>query len=372
MPSVTQIAQKYMDLLPPSATGDTEMPIPKFTVVNNLVSKWNGIAMWDPSASETLIKIQKAITKDEQTLNRIIAHEICHAWAYWKCFTVQEYPAAKAKGHTSTSAWYEAAHIINQREGDPLFITERSDETYVQTQEKSFYVYLESGPSGIWWAWFARVDEHLRRNLLFRVRRCEERGGQCTVIKSNDTRFLVPGAKLPSTSRFHDMPENMVEKINTAIRENPIRENDMDANTIISRAKVARGTEDIQKVDELLTRIKSPGLKSLRDEMSSTPKLVFIGFGTDTNGVARVLREPGLTAFGQQGAKRHLLDNIVVVEVGPGDKVELAPRGYAGYDGGGSVPLFYFTGCDQTKIIHDGTFREYESGALSPPERGRQ
>ena len=285
MPSITQIAKKYMDLLPPSEDGSKEMPMPIFKVVNNLLSKWNGIAIWDHSSGQTVIKIQKAITKDERTLSRIVAHEICHAWAYWKCYSVREYVSDKAYGHSTTSAWYEAAQIINRREGDNTFITEKSDETYVETQEKSFYVYLEYGATGIWWAWFARVDDNLRRNLLFRIRKCHSLGGLCTVAKTNDTRFLLSGAKLPDTKRLVKMPEDMVQKIQDAIKANPIQGEESDVGQIISRAKIASKVYTKPKAANLTlnialtlkNKLKSPITTILTDRFNKLYPEAWIG-----------------------------------------------------------------------------------------------
>jgi hypothetical protein len=218
MKSPQTIAKRYIDMLPKGKNGE-ELPMPRFAVVNGLTYKWNGIAIHEDGI--TTIKYQKRIATDERTLNRIIAHEICHAWAYWKAWTLREYPEGHGRGHKPISCWAIAAAIINRQEGSD-FVTERSDETYVETNEKSFWVYLEYGATGIWWAWFSRVTDSLSDNLMRRIAQTDLKGGRCTLVKTNDSRFILPNAKLPSVARLQQMPEDLSKKIHAAIDDNPI------------------------------------------------------------------------------------------------------------------------------------------------------
>ena len=215
MASLQSIAQKYMNMLPMNETGDF-MDMPKFVMVNMLTAQWNGIAIWD--GKECVVKIQKRVMRDEQSLNRIVAHEICHAWAYWMVASGAK-KAPWHRGHGPTGGWHEAAQRINREVGDNAFVTEYSDETYVEQNEKKFWVYAERMTSGdIMWAWFSRVTEQFIRGLQRRVWAAEGRNLPSTVFTTSDSRFLLAGAKIPSVAKLRDMPEDMKKMLEQAMQ----------------------------------------------------------------------------------------------------------------------------------------------------------
>ena len=236
---IQAIAKKYINMMPKSKSGLT-MPTPKIVIVNALTTKWNGITVWDGKGLDTVvIKLQKRITKDEESLNRIIAHEICHAWAFWMV-GINEERSPWHRGHSATGGWWKAAQIINQNEGNPEFVTEISDEAIVVNNDKVFYVYLEKNPRGLFWAWFSRVTDNLARQLRYRISNAELYNYPITVIKTSDERFLIPAAKLPRCARLAEMPENLTNKIEEALMRNPIDiDTPRDIKTIISQAKTA-------------------------------------------------------------------------------------------------------------------------------------
>ena len=251
MSSLESIAQKYMDMLPVIVVDEFDpvsddfvdkvlhMPMPKIVIVNQLTAKWHGIAIWD--GKTTVIKVQKAIMKDPNTLNRIVAHEVCHAWAYWMVQRSQQ-KSPWHRGHSSTGGWYKAAQIVNQQEGKD-FVSETSDSSYVAANEKLFWVYIETGARGTFWAWFSRVTDNLARNLRYRIDIAQAHGYPIAIIKTNDERFLLPGGKLPTTSRLREMPADMTQKIERALQTYPINQNSpRDIKTLVSQAKVARHT----------------------------------------------------------------------------------------------------------------------------------
>lgn len=242
--SLQSTAQYYMNMLPNGNTGE-EMPLPQFQVVNLPIQNWNGLCTFHNGVS--VIKIQKRVSEDEETMERVVAHEICHAWAFWKCYVLQELPTAQASDHSSMGAWFRAAKVINSHEG-PDFITEKSDSTYVQVGERTFWVFLEQNKSGLWWAWFPTTSDEVERVLRYRITHCNMHESACTIVRTNDERFLVPEAKLPKAGRLQDMPEDMVEKIEKAIRMNPITlESPRDIKTLISQAKVAKFTSLLRR-----------------------------------------------------------------------------------------------------------------------------
>ena len=233
--SIQSISSHYINMLPNSNSGE-EMPTPQFLIVNQPIAKWNGLCIFSDGIS--VIKLQKQITKDEDTLRRVIAHEICHAWAFWKCYILKEFPSNQASDHSSMSAWYKAAKMINSHEG-PDFVTEKSDSTYVQIGERSFWVFLERNKMGLMWSWFPNPTDEVERVLRYRVTHCDMHGFACTIVKTNDERYLIPESKLPHIGKFADVPDDMADAITQAIRSNPITpDSPRDIKTLITQARV--------------------------------------------------------------------------------------------------------------------------------------
>lgn len=202
--SFQTIAKKYIDMLPKSADGKS-CPMPNFVVANALTARWNGIAVWDGKSENCVVKIQKRITHDERTLNRIIAHEICHAWAYWMVWLGVE-KAPWHRGHTPDGGWAAAAELINIREGDD-FVTEESDESYAVANDKQFFVFLTLGRSGKpAWAWFSRLTENTIKALDRRMWYAMYHAIPMALFKTSDSRFLLPGAKLPTLASYQQTP----------------------------------------------------------------------------------------------------------------------------------------------------------------------
>jgi hypothetical protein len=238
---IQSIVRKYIDMMPKSQTGLT-MPMPKIAIVNALTTKWNGITVWDGKGLDTVvIKLQKRITKDEPSLNRTIAHEVCHAWAFWMV-GINEERSPWHRGHSATGGWYRAAQIVNQHEGNPEFVTEFSDEAIVVNNDREFYVFIKKTSRGVFWAWFSRVTDNLARQLRYQITDGEVNNYPMTVIKTSDARFLLPGAKLPRCARPVEMPENLTQKIEEALMRDPLTiDTPRDIKTIVSQAKLATG-----------------------------------------------------------------------------------------------------------------------------------
>lgn len=255
--SLQSIASYYMNMLPNGNAGE-EIPLPQFQVVNQPIQNWNGLCVFQNGVST--IKIQKRVSEDEETMKRVVAHEICHAWAFWKCFVLQELPSTQASDHSSTSAWFRSAKVINSHEG-PDFVTEKSDSTYVQIGERTFWVFLEKNNGGLWWAWFPSVNDEVERVLHYRITHCNMHNSVCTILCTNDERFLIPEAKLPKAGRLQDTPDDMVEKIEKALHMNPITlESPQDIKTLISQAKVAKHIK-FNKIPLNFLQIFQNGLK---------------------------------------------------------------------------------------------------------------
>lgn len=181
-----------------------EMPLPRVEVVNRLTENWNAIAIWEPKHPiQGLIQIQKRGMGDEKTLERLVAHEVCHYWSHYKIFIDGE---EGKKGHTPGSLWDKAALIINNKMNDKNFITETSDATYVTKNEKTFYVLVaESAEGKMGWLWFSRVSPAMRKQLeeLLDSR-------PVAIVRTDRDAFLWAQAKLPRMAGTDDPDMNAI------------------------------------------------------------------------------------------------------------------------------------------------------------------
>lgn len=223
---IHRIAREYIAMLP--KVSEQSLPMPKFAVVNRLTAKWLGQAVLHDR--NITIYIQKSVLAHENTLRRIVAHELCHAWAFW-CLLVGE--PGDHRGHGPNSLWAKAVNHLNQRVGDPEFITETSDLSYVTVNDKYFWLYIEENPRGIWWAWFSRVTDTTGKVILGRAAMGDNKA---TVVRANDDRYLLPKGKLPHVARLRETPEDMLETMRAAILTNPISTTDT-MGEILRRAK---------------------------------------------------------------------------------------------------------------------------------------
>ena len=81
------IARKYLNMLPDGS----EIDLPRIEVVNQLSAKWDAIAMWVPRHPVPgLIQIQKKAMHEQATVERLMAHEVCHYWAFINIFVKKE------------------------------------------------------------------------------------------------------------------------------------------------------------------------------------------------------------------------------------------------------------------------------------------
>ena len=179
------------------------LPMPRIKIVNNVGSKWLGRCEYKPSVdpNNTTIQIQKRVTEDEKSLDRIIAHEIIHHWEFITRFTDPKTGAqerAKLKlglsrgGHGKD--FYAWADKINSVYGKD-YVTERSDESYVTTLEKDYFLLIvpadRFGYKGkLGWAWCTRPTEEMKQAI---ERRIIENGAK--LFKSKDD-YFTKGAKI--------------------------------------------------------------------------------------------------------------------------------------------------------------------------------
>jgi hypothetical protein len=72
-----------------------DLPVPTVRVVDHLGDAWLGLCEYRPGADNTTLYVQKRILGDVATVQRVVAHEICHHVEF-----LTAWRAAQARGET--------------------------------------------------------------------------------------------------------------------------------------------------------------------------------------------------------------------------------------------------------------------------------
>lgn len=139
---IDDLVKKYQKMLGVSQT-------PKIKLVSRLGNTWNGYCVWSPVTPWTsLISLEKKITKDPLTLERILAHEMVHHWDFMS--DVPRVMGLIERGIKPTypeghgARWLEGAAIVNHHMGAG-FVTEKSDHV-AGTGKKIYYLLIKPLP----------------------------------------------------------------------------------------------------------------------------------------------------------------------------------------------------------------------------------
>jgi hypothetical protein len=123
---------------------DYDLPIPKLKFVNKLQARYLALCKWYPGSENTEIEIQKAALSSEDTLRRVLAHELIHHWQYLK--TDQFHASALARlgfapdAHGADFEHY-AAKINSVMGAD--YVSKTSDKTYDTSEVPPFYILIQ-------------------------------------------------------------------------------------------------------------------------------------------------------------------------------------------------------------------------------------
>lgn len=135
---------KVLHSLMPDVEGN--LPEPQIRIADYTRSKWLGRTEWRHGDPNTTIVLQKAICYDEETLLRVLAHELVHHEQMLKVWST--YPGGKEFNRRTKAegghGWVfkEIAERWNAKHGKD-FITAKSDESYEkQFTERPFFVFL--------------------------------------------------------------------------------------------------------------------------------------------------------------------------------------------------------------------------------------
>ena len=182
------------------------LPMPRIKIVNQLTSRWLGRTSYSPKVDKnnTTIEIQKSVTADEKSLDRVIAHELIHHWDFvttyghpevgaeaWK--KMQERHKLGFKDSEHGKEFHEWAAKINAVMGKD-YVTEKSDMSYTLELDKEFYSLVLKNSDGKYsYVWTAKPSKE-QQELIDLMLRPGVRG-EAKLFKTKDERF-THGAKL--------------------------------------------------------------------------------------------------------------------------------------------------------------------------------
>lgn len=149
--------------------------LPEIEVHDNLGSKWFALTVWHPSRPNTsTIQIQKVALEDEQTVERIIAHEMIHHVNFLRMTSSERAALKHARGTLSSDhgkKFHEMAELVNAQMGEG-FVSERSDEDFkVAPNERTFFVLIEPVRMGkqLGYSWAAKMSKQTREEVERRI-----------------------------------------------------------------------------------------------------------------------------------------------------------------------------------------------------------
>jgi hypothetical protein len=205
---------------------------PKIVVQNNTNSRWLGRCAWHPDdPATTTIQLQKSLLGDEQSLHRVIAHELCHhEWflLFWANASRQQRNILEKIEGGHGRRWKDIANRFNQKYGAD-FVTEKSDESYVISDtDKEFYVLLwRNSPQSVYWAYAVNPSTKPRERKYRQPRMTQKEfidqkltNPNYRLIKSRDRTLLGAvigkGWGVPRTQEMRD-------KLNRLFDEAPVQ-----------------------------------------------------------------------------------------------------------------------------------------------------
>jgi len=167
-------------------------PVPRFEIVNNPNSRWNGRCIYKSSdRHNTTIKLQKLIVNDETTLKRVLLHELIHHVDFLTNFVDGDLRRARHDGHGEFFKQWAAK--INAIEGDK-FVTEKSDENYVESIDKDFFVLIAPMEKGFAYAWTLRPSFEQKQVIQVYVNKYKAK-----LVETKDIRWMR-GSKISKRS----------------------------------------------------------------------------------------------------------------------------------------------------------------------------
>ena len=171
--------------------------LPEIEIHDNLGSKWFALTVWHPSLPHTsTIQIQKVALEDEQTVERILAHEMIHHVNFLRMTAAERTALKYAKGTLSDDhgeKFHEMAALVNEEMGEG-FVSERADEDFkVAPNERKFFLLIEPVYSGrmLGYSWAAKMSKHATEEVERRTKNMDD----VVLVETTDVRF-TKGVKI--------------------------------------------------------------------------------------------------------------------------------------------------------------------------------
>ena len=176
---------------------DFNLPMPRIKIANNLKTSWLGRCKYRTGEDNTWLEIQKKITDDDKTLDRILTHEIIHHWEFLVLSRLPTSNTSRLKARQAyTLGDWQSSHgkpfkdwcaKINAVMGKD-YVTEKSDGTYaLKSLNKDYYVLIAPSPAynRLSWAWAARPSA-----TQWGVIKWFKDNRKAKLVKTRDDRFL--------------------------------------------------------------------------------------------------------------------------------------------------------------------------------------
>jgi hypothetical protein len=174
---VMDMARKYAHML-----GLSELP--RISIKDNLGSHWLGRCIFR-IGQQNVMEIQKSAMFDEVTLERVVAHEMCHH-AEYLALTDQDLAKLKVgiRPPSHGKQWEVFAAKVNSVMGSG-YVTETSDSSHILAPETKPYSLLivEFGGGRLGYAVGVRITPKMQEF----INRYIEKGGR--VVKTTDPRW---------------------------------------------------------------------------------------------------------------------------------------------------------------------------------------
>lgn len=181
-----------------------KLPMPKIKIVNSLTSRWLGRTSYTKGDYTTTIEVQKSITDDEKTLDRILTHELIHHWEFLvlaydgadTSISLINHARTKYKMESHGKAFFDWCRKINASMGKD-YVSEKSDSTYVLSLDKEFYILIaptQTYKGRYGWCWAVRPSAAQWTLIKWR-----QEHSQAKLFKTHDARYLA-GARLSKKS----------------------------------------------------------------------------------------------------------------------------------------------------------------------------
>ena len=224
------LARKIMHELIPVL--GVQLPEPELKIVNQPRANWLGRDTWKVGyerglgnwswGSNTTIDLQRSILNDENTLRRIIAHELCHH-AEALTTRTEKIQEEKAKGtgewgyknyvrwmqtDDHGAEWKKWAAKFNAKYGAD-FVTKTSDETYAveELELKPYHILLKRDYDGkLAYEVSSRISPKMKRQLDRMAQ--DKEGTEYRLTMTNDRRFFE-GHLIGSFYWVHPKDENV-------------------------------------------------------------------------------------------------------------------------------------------------------------------